>query len=211
MIIRSAIICFSVLLLTSTPTFSQPQPGTPEYHIQALQGGFLLVRLKSNRKKIEAIENQLETATGENAEKWAKMLETTEKETQEENQGYIDAFESAYDFSDLAYFYDYDTRAIIDRKVAPWSADLETEVEIDTSEQRYILSFGRTDESKIGGMQILTIDLSTPGRPFPSNISTSGVSAIFASISGKKEKAHVERLNKKLHRYLEKVNAGAGD
>lgn len=169
-------------------------------HIERLKDGILLVRLNSNQKKMEQINiSMLRTTNPKDSAKWAELLEKTMIETAEEHYTIANAMEAEYRFSDVAFFMDYDTKAILAGAKKPWTYDLKTEIPIDPDATIYILKYGRTPEMSIKGYVILDANQDNIPRPFPNNVSASGLSAIFGN-----DYSHIRKLNKKLFKYYQK-------
>ncbi len=174
-------------------------------HIERLKEGVLLVRLNSNQKKMEQISISMQrTRNPSDSAKWAALLEDTMIETAEEHYAITDAIEAEYRFSEVAFFMDYDTRAILDRTKNPWTYDLKTEIQIYPSLPVYIMEYGRTPETSIKGYVILDANLDNIPRPFPNNVSASGFSALFGN-----DYTHIRKLNKKLFKYYHKIMTSA--
>lgn len=185
---------------------------TPSGHIVALSEGTLLIRLPTNRKKIQAIEESLENPdlSDKSRERLNDMLEETRLETVQEQRAYAEAFESEYTFSDYAFFFDYDTPAVLEGWAPLYAGDLETKTEIDGDQPWYILSIGRTPDSRLDGLIILDDKLDIVPRPFPNNVITSGFAALRAWFAGDPPKqVYVRKLQKNLVRFLEKTRASS--
>jgi len=197
------ILCLSFALMSFAQVpFTDPESEVvSSKHIQRLKDGVLLVRLESNQKKFETITKALDRASNpKDSLAWAMELEDTMIETAQRQYTITDAVSEEYRFSDVAYFMDFDTRAILDRTKNPLKADLKTEVTLDSDKPVYILFHGHTPESKIDGYVILNSNLNNIPRPFPNNVSTSGLAALFGN-----DYTHIRRLNGKLFKYYQKV------
>jgi hypothetical protein len=115
-------------------------------HIEALRNGVLIVRLTSNRKKMEVLASM---AAKESDEKKAyqKKYEKTRLETEAFNKKLAQAFKQNYVFSKVVYIYDYQ---VPDLKKSP-NIEVITNMEsgerlvLDLSAQRwYLLSDDNT-------------------------------------------------------------------
>ncbi|RLD22151.1 MAG: hypothetical protein DRI69_02060 [Bacteroidetes bacterium] len=197
---------FLILVLSTSVVAMQAQQAfntkddkiTATTHIKTLNKGVLLVRLPSNRKKIEALQKTLEQDLSEREFKnVSKTLNRTLDETEKLHTGIISAMESAYSFSSFAFFMDYDTREVLEGKSKLYQADMKAEFELDKTTAVYILSVGRTTETTIDAFLVMDSALNILPQPFPSQISRSGFAGLFGN-----DTSHIKRLNKKLWRYF---------
>lgn len=185
---------------------------TPSEHITALAEGTLLIRLPTNRKKIQALEEALDgpDLSDKSSERLRMMLDDAKVEAKEEQQAFVDAFVKEYGFSAYAFFFDHDTPAVLEGWATLYTSDLKTETTIDTDKPWYILSIGRTPDSRLDGLVILDHKLDVVPKPFPNNVITSGFAALRAWFSGEPPKhAHVRKLQKNLDRFMEKLRASS--
>ncbi len=199
-----SIILISSLLITALSMNAQQAFNTKEdkitatSHIKALNTGVLLVRLPSNRKKIEALEKTLDQdLTNKEYKNVLKTLNRTLKETEKLHSGIISAMESVYSFSLFGFFMDYDTRQVLEGSGKLYHADMETEFELNKAASAYVLSVGSTTETPINAFLVMDLDLHILAQPFPSQISRSGLAGLLGN-----DTSHIKRLNKKLWRYF---------
>lgn len=170
---------------------------TATAHIKALKKGVLLVRLPSNRKKIDALEKTLEDSLSQRDYKnVSKTLNRTLKETEKLHTGIISAMGSVYSFSLYGFFMDYDTRDLMEGNGKLYHGDMKTAFELNKEASVYIMSVGRTTETPIDAFLVMNSDLDILPQPFPSQISRSGFAGLFGN-----DASHIKRLNKKLWRY----------
>ena len=201
-------IMASCALVSAQDEYSRTEAvESAERHIVKLKNGILLVRLPSNARKIEAIQTMLDTADldQKDQEKLVKLLETTMAETEDFNSTVIEGFSERYDFSDVGYFYDSDSRLIKSGEKRPFDSDLKTPKSIDTEATWYILSIGNTPGMSIKGYVVLDTNLDPLPRPFPATVTRGGFNAIVELFTNDPEKRNIERLNKKLHKYYDSV------
>jgi hypothetical protein len=187
--------------------FIQNDPPSAASHIRDLHQGILLVRLPSNRNKIQALadllaQNDLEARDRERLE---KTLQATKRETELMHHDYICAFREEYDFSRYAFFLDYNTPQLRDGKM-PIVHNAGSDTEPLPENNWYILSVGHTPNMQIEGMQVLDSTFTSLEKPFPATVLTSGVAGIVAGWKfDNPVRAHVRRLNRKLHKFYRRV------
>jgi hypothetical protein len=193
------ILSISALSVQAQQVFnSQENKRKSSYHIKALKEGVLLVRLPSNRKKIEALEKTLvENLSEKEYKNVSKTLARTLSETEELHDGIIDAMESAYTFSEYAFFMDYDTHEVLERNGKLYQSDMKTAFELNNTAPVYVMSVGRTPENSINAFLIMDNTLQNMSQPFPASISRSGLMSLFSN-----DTTHIKRLNAKLWRYF---------
>ena len=92
---------------TNTTEISFRQ-ATPYEHIKALQQGVLLVRLKTAKNKIDALNKMGKT-------QWAQRII---REQRAENQKLVDAFAKYYTFSPVYFFFSDDSDKILQKQFA---------------------------------------------------------------------------------------------
>jgi len=203
LIVQVFIIAVCVHPIQAQQTFnSKEDKSTAAYHINELKEGVLLVRLPSNRKKIEALENTLTDSLSQKDHKnVSKTLDRTLKETEEVQTGIIAAMGSVFTFSEYAFFMDYDTHEVLKDGSRLFQSDMKTTYKLKDSTSIYILSVGRTTETPIDAFIVFDKALQIIASPFPSQISRSGIAGLFGN-----DTSHIKRLNTKLWRYFNRVN-----
>lgn len=180
---------------------TKDEKNTATTHIEALNKGILLVRLPSNQKKIEALQNTLEQDLSEKEYKnVSRTLNRTFEETEKLHAGIISAMGSVYSFSLFGFFMDYDTQEVLAGKGKLYHGDMKKEFVMDKSAPVYVLSTGRTTETPIDAFLVMDRDLNILPQPFPSQISRSGIAGLFGN-----DTSHIKRLNKKLWRYFNTI------
>ncbi|MDX1406732.1 MAG: hypothetical protein R3330_01330 [Saprospiraceae bacterium] len=208
----SLILC---LVFSIASAMLQAQSGTPDLpaepsadeHIASLAKGTLLVRLPGNRAKVRAIEQALEQddLSDRSRERLEALLTETLEETEATHQAYTSAFKEEYQFSEVGFFYDYDTPAVLEGWGKVMSDDLTTDLDMQWDQPWYILSIGRTPDSRVNGLVVLDHKLDPLPRPFPRTVITSGLAAIGAWFSGgAAEHYFVRKLQKNLQRFADR-------
>ena len=164
--------------------------------ISGLQDGVLIVRLESDRRKIEALE-QLVSAP-DISMKERRRLEVTLMEAREEaalnTTGYVDAFRDFYDFSDVVFMYDYQTRGYLEGQITFFDTTLN-EVPGDgiLARSHLVLSQGISENNGARMLEFLDEKLRPLGKPAPR--SHFGVLS-FVTTTG----LRILRINRKLHK-----------
>ncbi|MDX1476524.1 MAG: hypothetical protein R3301_02420 [Saprospiraceae bacterium] len=202
-------LALGVVAVATAQSASPEAPAVPsaEQHIDWLAEGTLLVRLPANRSKMQAIEKALadETLSERARDRLVALLAETKEETAAQQQAYVTAFQDEYNFSDVGFFFDYDTPAVLEGWGNVYDFDLMSEKEISLDKPWYILSIGRTPESRVSGLVVLDHQLDPVPRPFPNSVITSGFAVIGAWLSADPaEHYFVRKLQKNLDRFSER-------
>lgn len=137
-------------------------------HIRQLKDGALLVRLISDRKKIEALEQQSKAYP--NDKKIAGKLEKAKVDRNEFNLNWIAELKANYYFSKLYFFYDYDSKLVNSNVRSGYflNDNLDVDKEIKVEEPYiYILSEGTAGESGIAAFMMYDQNLKILEKPFP--------------------------------------------
>ena len=201
-------ICLIVLALAGiiSGRSLHAQASDPEVAIKALHEGYLVVRLPSYRAKIDTLQSMISRSTNTaNTTRLQHLLEETIETRDSLHQGYIRAFKNLYQFSKVAYFYDYDAHNLNTAKY--FNLDNEPIAIADIMDKPlFYLFFERTVESKIDALVIYDRNLKIVPRPFPNNFSRGGINFLFLKISEKNFPAwRVSKMQKQLIRYYNAV------
>jgi hypothetical protein len=208
-------------LLSSGPLSAQNTVQHEEQAMAAIANlhlGTLVVRLPSQRAKLEAMKSVMNTPTTSEAAR--RRLEAQIMQTEAENRTYcldiMAAFQAKYDFSPVLFIFDYDTEALQSgqQRGLFLNRSLETDSGIALIDERYFfLRFGTTGESGVEAMVITDARLRDLEKPFPFyqrlNDFTSFLNGLlfFANPDRQEEDLLrvVEKLNKRLHKYRARV------
>ncbi len=164
--------------------------------IRDLRGGVLIVRLESDRRKIEALEH-LASAPGL-SQKERQRIEGQLLEAREEaavnTTSYVEAFRDNYDYSEVVFMYDYQTKAYQDGEITFFD-DSFNEVPGTSvlSRPHLILSEGISENNGARMLEFLSEDLEPLGKPAPR--SHFGVLSFVTSTG-----LRISRINRKLHK-----------
>lgn len=169
------------------------QDDSAEQHISNLKKGALLVSLKSKKNTIKAFE-----AKGLNER--AEMLR---EEQTLKNKEIINAFNEKYDFSDVYYFYDFDSRAVKegDLKGVMLNEELEKDDGIVPESGSYYIArvgnvYSETFQDDISGIVIMDRNMEQLEKPFPFYVKKRVFFVVERTIP-----EMVEILNEKLSKY----------
>jgi hypothetical protein len=106
-------------------------------HIEALKSGILIVRLNSNRRKMEALTSLAEKDTL-NKKSYQDKLDKTRLETETFNKKLALAFKQNYVFSKVVYIYDFQVPELKKSPTIEVISDME-------SGEKYLLEVNGTD------------------------------------------------------------------
>lgn len=172
------------------------EKSTIQDKIRRLQAGVLIVRLESDRRKIEALE-QLASAhdlTGKERQRIEGQLSEAREEAALKTTYYVEAFRDHYDYSDVVFMYDYQTRAYLEGEIMFFDASFD-EVPGDSVLERphLVLSEGVSENNGARMLQFLSEKLEPLGKPAPR--SHFGVLS-FVTPTG----LRISRINRKLYK-----------
>lgn len=188
--------------------------------IQELKDGILVVRLKSNKKKIAEIQKVLQTEDVGPAreERLRYLLSDTKDKTHLKNTAIIHAFGEFFDFCEVRFMYDYDTPKLKTGAKKGYflnkSLEFDPTIQLDTS--YYMVSrFDRTSEKEGGPLYDAIIisdsEFEDLVKPFPYYViignSTSVTNILFPQKNPIIEEINgwVNTLNSELHKKHQKL------
>lgn len=179
---------------------------TPIEAIRELPQGTLIIRFPAFKNKIDTLESMIKRSPDNKDQRLQKLLDEALQERDTLVEDYTAAFRENYDFSKVAYFFDYESR---DLKNAHY-------YNIDGSSLSYnqlhagpvlYLFFTRTTESKIDALVFHDRSLKPLAHPFPNNFSRGGLSFLFRKLSGETFAVwRVKQIDKKLTKFYNSVN-----
>lgn len=208
------LMCYSTTNLSAQTDEMRPKTEA-KTAIQDLKKGVLIVRLPSHAKKIAAMEDLMKNkkVSKSNKENLKKQITLTKKETQLRNLAIVKGFKTAYDFSDVLFIYDHNTKAIQEGQATGVFLDkrLKVDESLDLNNRSYLFArFGKTDVNTTTGVEGIIItdkNLVDLGKPFPAYVREGGFRFLVDKAFDKKnaDKRNmprmVEKLNKNLKRY----------
>lgn len=216
------IYVYFFLMLVLIPITTQAQELTKvertekaKQAIEDLEGGTLVLRLKSKNNKISKLEELMASPTikDETKNKLRKELENTIDERNRYNLSLTNAFEEHYKFSDIYYI--YDTASLSLKKGARSGIFLNKNLELDPSISIpdgtfFVIRTGTTDSSTTTGVEALVImdqNLKDLVRPFPYYVRVNSISRLFTRVFNHKKLVRkdsneiVQKLERNLRKY----------
>ena len=189
-----------------------------EAAITNLKEGVLLIRLSSERRKLEELDRRI--ANDKLNLKSRERLKRVKKEVIEDrdktNQEFVEAFASQYDFSELFFF--YDTASVSLKRGVQEGIFLDREMNLVSSmslEGRpfLVLRSGTLKESTTGleALVLMDEDFEDLARPFPYYVRMRGLGHLLAKIlspgkvSRRSGKKLAEKLNERLWEFYERM------
>lgn len=195
------------LLIFSACLSLKAQVIDPVQSIRELKEGYLVIRFPGYKMKIDTLTAMLARSDDlKNSNRLQKLLNEAIEKRDSVREDYTNAFQNVYDFSKVAYFFDYEAKDLPnahfyhpDGSSARW-ADL-------TEYPLHFLHFERTVESKIDALVIYHMNGEIVPHPFPNKFTQGGFSFLFVKIADKSFPAwRVNKMNKRLHKFWEEVN-----
>lgn len=208
---------FSTSLLAQTEVVKETNT---RIAIQELKEGALIVRLPSHAKKIAAMEELIQdkSVSKRNKENLKRQVTLIKQEAKLRNEAIVNGFTTAYDFSDVLFIYDSDTKALQGGKTQGifLNEKLEIDNSIELQERPYLfVRFGQTDLSTttgVEGMIITDKNLVDLRKPFPFYVREGGIRYLMDKIFDKKNAdmrnmpRMAAKLNGNLKDYFDKMN-----
>lgn len=183
------------------------QAPDPAASILELKEGYLIVRIPTYKAKIDTLTAMAKRTTDQdNKKRLQKQLQQAIEERDTLFADYISAFKYQYQFSKVAYLFDYDARDL--NTATYFNLDGEMLAVADLSEgPLFYIHFDRTSESQLDGLVIYNRYLKKIPAPFPNDFTRGGINFLFLRISDKKFPAwRVGKINKQLFKYWEEIN-----
>jgi hypothetical protein len=183
--------------------------------ITALKDGYLLVKLTSDRRKIEELERQV-TASPSN-KKLAKKLANTIAHREEFNEKFKAGLKESYDFSKVLFFYDYDAKKLLagTREGFFLNEALEVDPTIALETENFlILSEGSAGDSGIDAYIIHDAKMTPLAKPFPYYYRRNDFFKVFFSFLDSKSPKYRDHtkvakdMNDSFYSFYDRVNRG---
>ncbi len=209
------ILPFLILPLLALPSLNAQDTLSA---IEELKKGVLLVRLPSNQRKIQTMEEVLANAESASSRRQLKKrLEATREETRLFNESMVAAFREKYSFSDYRFFYDYQTPAL---KQGNWDGiflneNLEETPGLEPESGPFmVLGFGKTKKDYSDGVEAMYFmdqELERMQEPFPYYQRLNDLAAFFYGIFPAPNQELrdalrvVEKMNVKLQKHYERT------
>ncbi len=190
----------------SLPVYGQMT--TPASSIKELREGTLVIRFPTYTSKIDTLTAMAgRTKDAKNKVRLEKKLNKTIQERDTLLADYIEAFKTRYDFSKVAYIFDYDARNL--NTATYYNLDGERIAIADLSEKPlFYLYFERTAVDAQDALVVYNRNIQKMPAPFPNNFIRGGINILFLKISNKKFPSwRVGKMNKKFYKYWEQVRS----
>jgi hypothetical protein len=186
------------------PAFGQMT--TPTFSIKELKEGTLVIRFPTYTSKIDTLTAMAgRTKDPKNKERLEKELKKTKQERDTLHADYIEAFKTKYDFSKVAYIFDYDARNL--NTATYYNLDGERLAIADLSEKPlFYLYFEGTAVDAQEALVVYNRNLQKIPAPFPNDFILGGINVLFLKISNKKFPSwRVGKMNKQFYKYYADV------
>jgi hypothetical protein len=196
---------FFILLLFSVNILAG-QSMEPETCIKELRKGTLIIRIPTNKAKIDTLTAMSARSTDpQKKERIDSQLNQAIEERDRLFADYITAFKSNFDFCNVGYIFDHEAKDL--NTANYYNLDGELISVADLSEKPlYYLYFDRTSDSKIDALVLYNRNIQEIPSPFPNNFSRGGINILFLKLSGKNFPFwRVGKINSQLYKYLERV------
>lgn len=218
-----SVFLFLALIFFPEITYTQQEIATSrevlrvdaEEAIKTLKGGYLLVRLTSDKRKIEELERQVSANPSDR--KLAKKLASTIAHRREFNEKLTEGFEEHYDFSKVLYFYDYDAKKLLagDRSGIFLNDffEVDPDLSLDT-EDFLVLSEGSAGDSGIEAYIVHDSLMDPLAKPFPYYYRRNDFFKVFFSVFDSKSPKYrnhtkvVKDMNESFYNFYSRVSQG---
>lgn len=208
------LIMLCVFFIAGTAMHAQGQPNQTEQFVAQeaiadLHNSLLVVRLPGFRKRIDYAKGLITTEDKDQYRVAAEILVKNYTDRSTLFQAYLSALKEEYDFSAVAFIFDFEVKAFLEGKVKPLGFDLETRIETDTFPGVFILTLDDIESSEASKLIIRDNGLEPLERPFPNAFISGGFSGLFSLLKEEHPAiSQVSRMNTKLWRFYIKT-AGA--
>lgn len=188
-------------------TISVQKPD-PEESIQQLKTGYLLIRMPTQKAKIDTLTAMaLRTQDLKNKERLEKELQKAKGERDSLMADYTRAFKNHYSFSQVAYYLDYEGKNLPNATF--YDMDHQ-KVDIQSIKQLpiFYLFFESTSDSRQEALVIYNNENKIVPPPFPNNFSLGGFNSLFLSLMGQSyAEWRVKKIQKQLNYFYQDVMA----
>ncbi len=207
----AALLCLSSVAVVqaqepaSAPGRAERQQIAADAILRLRNGGVLLVRLPSERNKINALRNMADADPGK-AVRLHREIEKITAENQASNQLLMQAFQESFKFCAAYFFYDYDTGRI---RSGDWSGvflDMSGEPDpaIEPGSREFlVLSEGLAGESGRSSYIVMDEHLEMVPGPFPSSFRKNNFMNVVIGVFDPTVETH--RNHRKLVRKINKA------
>jgi len=213
------IITFSTMFpLTNAQTETNDMPprildqDEASHKIVGLKDGILLVKLTSDRRKIATLESQ--AAASPNDKKIKKKLEDAIAYREEFNKEWRASILNEYSFSEVMFFYDYDSKQLLENVKSGIFLDenfnIDPSLNID-NQFFLVLGEGTTEDSGMDAYIIYNSSMQPLNKPFPYYFRKNDFFRVVLSIFNSKAKRHraTDKIAKDIHEAFSKFYSRA--
>ena len=197
-------LLFFAFIVSAGPLAAQK----PQEAIQQLKEGYLIVRFPAYKNKIDTLESMIAKAKDDATKKrLTHLLNQAIYDRDTVRMDYIDAFKNHYDFSNVIYFFDYESHNLATAHYYVLGGK-GTSIKGIADYPKFYLHFERTEDSKIDALVFYDQKLRRIPPPFPNNFSSGGLSYLFMQLSNKSAPAkRIQKINRRLHKYYNSVKS----
>jgi hypothetical protein len=179
--------------------------------VELQEKGVLVVRLESGVKQKAFLQDKIEA--GEDVEKWERLLAEREAEVIAKNKLLMRLFEAEYNFSDILFMYDYDSKALRDGSSRPifLDKDMKLDARLRLNDRPYLVVTETPSETGLEGFAILGGDLKQVERPLPDFIKFNTVFYLFNSLGSTamaEEKMYLNAIRRLQRKFNKKMLKG---
>ena len=196
-------IFFLFTLSISITSIAAQDPGQA---IRDLKEGTLIVRFPAFKSKIDTLQSMITRADSQSKNRLTHLLNEALYERDSVRMDYMSAFKNYYDFSEVAYFFDNESKNMQSANFYNMDGEKISNQEINKLPVFYMV-FERTNESKVDAIVIYDSNMKHIPRPFPNNFTRGGFGFLFVKASEKSfPEWRIKKINKKLHKFWSQVN-----
>ncbi len=203
---------FLMAMTACMPIYAQRPPGLKNdqlavYHARNLRQGTLIIRLPSQRSKLEKLK-ALSEKKGPDQSYWVDQYENALGELAKSNDEIADAFSREYRYSKICYIYDYQLPELsrgesIAARIKP---DSSATILLNPTLDTWYLFTDYIESVEMGHYYIMDKSFKPIPSPFPGKMRKNSVWNVFLSIFDKKQsprrdhKRMIKKFNTKLNR-----------
>ncbi|MEM1326244.1 MAG: hypothetical protein AAGI23_09840 [Bacteroidota bacterium] len=178
--------------------------------VELKEKGVLIVRLESGVKQKNYLHSKIEE--GKNIEKWERLLAEREAAVNTKNQTIIRLFKSEYNFSDILFMYDFNSKALRDgsSEAIFLNQKMEVDKQLQLNGRPFLVVTETPSESGAEGFAVLDGDLERVKKPTPDFIKFNTIFYLFNSLGStttadeKMYRQAIRRLQKKFEKGMVK-------
>jgi len=209
---------FPPVHIDSEERYNQEKWERAETAITNLKEGVLLIRLSSERRKLEELDRRIanDKLDAKSRERLKRLKKEVIEDRDKTNQEFVTAFSNEYDFSELFFF--YDTASVSLKRGVQEGIFLDKDMNLAPSislEGRpfLVLRSGSLKENTSGleALVIMDQEFEDLARPFPYYVRMRGIGHLLAKllnpgkVSRRSGQKLAEKLNERLWEFHERL------